>query len=168
VLSLYQASQRERAAAAAVQRLPATVVKAIKETSRDYAVDAMMRAARARAGSSSVRQRLAGSGRLSFYRGTPGVSFGGMRSVTSTGMSGRVAARPAEFGSPGTRFVNVSTRSPKGRTFVARRRTSRQWMPQTPAGKFVTPAAEAIADDVIARWVDDVESATIAALDEGA
>jgi hypothetical protein len=104
---------------------------------------------------------------VSFFRGTPGVSFGGTRPVTSSGVKGRTVARAAEFGSPGTRFVRVATTSPRGKAFVARKRTSRQWRPQTLGGKFVTPAAEAISDDVIRQWVEQVERATIDALDEG-
>lgn len=168
MLSLGDASNRERAAAAAVQHLPREVVRAIAKTSGETAVRLIEREVLRRAGSDVRRRRVAASGTVRFYRGTPGVAFGGSTKATTDGTKGRVLARALEFGSPGTRKVTLLWHSPKGTPFETTRHTTRGWRPEAAGGHFVTPAAEAIADQVIEEWVADVEQATIDALDKGA
>jgi hypothetical protein len=64
--------------------------------------------------------------------------------------------------------VRLIWHSRKGTAYDVVKRTTIGWKPEHAGGSFVTPAAEAIADDVLDRWVDDVETATIDALDQGA
>lgn len=168
MLSIKDASQRERAAAAAVGALPRTLLADLREQTRDYAVPAIRRAAAARA-DDPVSRTLAARGRLSMWRGIPGVAFGGTAPVTSTGVAGRTIVRGLELGSYGERWFTFRRRTPSGGTTDVTRRNTRQFMPDASAsGRFITPAAESIADDVLSRWVELVESAAVAALNEGA
>jgi hypothetical protein len=158
MLSILQASQRERAAVAAFGSLPKNLQARIRKDTAAQVVP-WMRAGAARAASSPLEQRLAATARYTAYRGIPGVSFGGPRAVTSTGVPGRVLARPVEFGSSGTRRATYQAR---GATVT--RRVTRQFMPDTAfQGRFVQPAAEAVSDDVTDLWVGLVEDAMVAA-----
>lgn len=168
MLSIDDAGKRERAAAAAVGSLPKTLAKHVRDETRDYAVPLMRDAAAARA-RDSVSRQIAARGRVSFWRGIPGVAFGGTAGVTSSGVSGRTIVRGLELGSSGDRWFTFPRRNPDGSTTPVTRRNTRQFMPNVSAsGRFITPAAEAIADDVLAFWLDLVETAMVDAMNEGA
>lgn len=152
-----QASQRERAAVAAFGRLPKDLTKRVRADTA-AAVVPLMRDAAMRSASTPLERRLAATARYSPYRGVPGVAFGGLRAVTSTGVPGRVLARPVEFGSDGTRRATYPNAAGTSTT----RRVTRQFMPDTLyAGRFVQPAAEQVADDVLGAWLDVVEDAAV-------
>lgn len=159
MLSILQATQRERAAVAAFGSLPKNLQAAIRKDTA-AAVLPWMRDAAGRAASTTLEHRLAATARYSAFRGVPGVAFGGARAVTSTGVPGRVLARPVEFGSDGTRTSTY----PNAAGTPTTRRVTRQFMPDTAyTGRFVQPAAEAVADDVTDLWVGLVEAAVVAA-----
>lgn len=164
-LSLYEASQRERAAVAYLSRLPRDLSAQIRDASRAQVVPMAVRAATARA-RTGVERTIAAGGRYSDYKGTPGVAFGGARKVTSTGVPGRTLVRPLEYGSDGRRWRDYLERR-KGGTVSVLRRTTRQFTPATPDGSFIAPAMESIAEDVLALWVGIVEDAAVRALDGG-
>jgi hypothetical protein len=164
MLSLYEAGERERAAARAVQLLP---VKVARELARQVAADAipaLVAAATARA-PDAVARRVAATARSSPYKGTPGVKWGGNAVISSGGGTARELARAAEFGSPGNKWTWFTGHSPRGTGFAVHRRTTRQFMPSHAAGAFITPAALAVAPGVIDAWETLVEAATAAALD---
>lgn len=167
MLSIADAGNRERAAAAAVGSLPKHLRKQITDDTRTYAVPLMRREAASRA-PDAVSRRIAAAGRLSMYKGIPGVAFGGRAAVTTSGVPGREIVRGLELGSYGERWFTFTRSTPDGGTTSVTRRNTRQFMPDVSAsGRFITPAATAIADDVLVRWTDLVESAVIAAMDEG-
>lgn len=168
MLSIRDASNRERAAAAAVGRLPRTLLADVREETRDYVVPLMRREAAARA-DDPVSREIAARGRLSLWRGIPGVAFGGKQAATSSGVPAREIVRGLELGSYGERWFTFRRRTPSGGTTEVTRRNTRQFMPDASAsGRFITPAAESIADDVVERWLDVVERKVIESLDEGA
>jgi hypothetical protein len=163
VLSIDDASQRERAAAAAFGRLSRDLKRTITDRTRREVVP-MAVAAATRHADTPVMRTIAASGRLSMWRGIPGVAFGGTRSVTSTGVPGRVLVRGLEYGAAGQWERLYDRRTPSGRTIRTARRTTRQFMPDRSANpSTVTPAMLDIADDVIAVWVEHVEDAVVAA-----
>jgi hypothetical protein len=102
------------------------------------------------------------------YKGTPGVAFGGPRAVTSSGVPGKVLARALEYGSDGRRWRDyVETRN--GRAVPVLRRTTRQFVPDASGlgGRWITPAAESVGPDVLAEWIETVESLSVSALNGG-
>lgn len=152
VVSIYQAAQRERAAAAALSRAGKDLVKAVTTETKTHVVgwarDEAMRYA-----STPVERKLAASAAWSPYKGTPGVRFGGMRAVTSTGTPGRLLVRALEYGSDGRRWRDY-LENRDGRQVSVLRRTTRQFMPDTGyAGRVFTPAMDSITDDVLHLWV---------------
>lgn len=164
MLSTANATQRERAAIGAFQRLPKTLTEGIKQRTKDAAVPLLIREA-ARLSRNRVLTRIIAGGRYSPYRGVPGVKFGYMKRVTSTGTPGRVLVRPLEFGSDGRRYRDY-LQNRDGTQVSVLRRTSRQFMPDTNyRGNAINRAAEAINDEVVQLWVDQVEEAAVAALD---
>jgi hypothetical protein len=166
VLSVWQGSlAREKAAIAALQRVPKELRTGLKEEGREY-VPMLQDAARRRT-SDKLLQRVIGTGRYSEYRGTPGVRFGGARRITSTGVQARVLARALEFGSDGRRYAQYPQQRGSREVWVLRR-TSRQFMPDTDyVGRAIQPAAEAIGPEVVDRWVGVVEGVVIDALSAG-
>jgi hypothetical protein len=167
MLSIRDAGNRERAAAAAVGGLSKSLRKRVTDDTRTYAVPLIRREAAARA-DDPVSARIAATGRLSVWKGVPGVAFGGKASVTSSGVSGRELVRGLELGSYGDRWFTFARSTPTGGTTQVTRRNTRQFMPDVSAsGRFITPAAEAIADDVLDRWTGLVEDAVIESMDEG-
>lgn len=167
MLSIADASQRERAAAAAVGSLPKHLAKDVREQTRADVVP-MARREAARRAPDDVSRRIAGRGRLSVWRGIPGIAFGGTAAATSTGTPGREIVRGLELGSTGDRWWTFTRRGRTGGTERVTRRNTRQFMPDASGGRFITPAAEAIADDVLEAWTALVEDAAVAALDTGA
>jgi hypothetical protein len=168
MLLLSHASQRERAAVAAFQQLPATVQRDVNKATRDVVVPMAVQAAQREADTATMRT-ITSRARYTTLRGVPGVAFGGPQPVTSTGVPGRLLVRGLEFGSPGNRVRTIRTHSPKGTPYVVRRRVSRQFMPDhTEHPTAIYPAMESIADDVVDVWVGVLESAVVAAFDAGA
>jgi hypothetical protein len=167
VLSLdYEASARLKSAYLAVGVLDKPLRKRLKEYGRDEVVPMLMREARTRASGRPVLGRVVGSGRYSEYKGIPGVTFGGKRAVTSTGVPGRILARGAEFGSQGTRTARYRWHSPDGTPYELTRRTSVQFRPDTGyQGHAISPAAEAISDRVLTGWLELVEQLLVEAFD---
>lgn len=168
MLSINDAGRRERAAAAAVGALPKHLRDDVTKRTREYAVP-LLRAEAARRAPAGTASRIASTGRLSMWRGIPGVAFGGRAAVTSDGTAGRSLVRGLELGSQGDRWFTFTRRNPGGGgTHAVTRRNTRQFMPDTSAaGRFITPAAEAIADDVLDEWTALVEGALIDAMNEG-
>jgi hypothetical protein len=159
---MHEASDRERAAVGVFRRLPDELRKSITAIGKDTIPYLLVGEAGHRA--TGVMARIVARGRYSQYRGTPGVTFGGQRAVTSKGTWAKWLARPLEFGSDGRRYVNYPTHSRKGTEYWVLRRTSRQFMPDSNyQGKVITPAAEAIAEQVVALWVTAVEDAALTA-----
>lgn len=164
MLSIDDASQRERAAAAAFGQLSRDLRRSITDLTRKQVVPLAIAAA-TRHADTPVMRTIAASGRLSMWRGIPGVAFGGTRSVTSSGVPGRVLVRGLEYGARGQWERLYDRRTPSGRTIRAIRRTTRQFMPDRSASpSTVTPAMLDIADDVLEIWVEHVEDAVVAAM----
>lgn len=167
MLSINDASQRERAAAAAVGTLPRTLKREVSRVARDIAAPLVRREASARADTSTMRT-IANSGRGTNSRGIPSVTFGGTAAVTSDGTSGRVLAWGLERGSQGLRKGTYQRRRTGGTLHTVTRRVTRQFYPAvSDPGAFVGPAVEAAGDDVITAWLDAVEVALVKALDSG-
>lgn len=156
VVSIYRAAQRERAAAAALSRAGKDLVKRVQDATKKHVV-AWAREEAMRHARTPLDRKLAATAAYSAYKGTPGVRFGGMKPVTSTGTPGRTLVRALEFGSDGRRWRDyLETRN--GRQVSVLRRTTRQFMPDTGhAGRVFTPAMDAITDDVLYLWVRTVE-----------
>lgn len=165
VLSLtLDASQRMRAAVAALQHLPADVRDAVQDTTRTKVVP-MVVASVERHADSAVTARIAHTGRYAPLRGVPGVAFGGVAPVTSNGTRGRLLVRGLEFGSPGVKQRTITTTSPKGKQYRVRKRTTRQFSPdRSEYPRFIYPGVDAVADDVVELWLDVLEAAVIDAL----
>lgn len=163
-VTIYRAAQRERAAAAYLSTVDKALRKAVTDASKEHILP-WARSEAQRWASTPVQSRIAASARWSPYKGTPGVAFGGARAVTSTGVPGRVLARPLEFGSDGRRWRDYIERRRGGQVSVLRR-TSRQFMPEAPeGGRFIGPAMEGITDDVLRLWVSVTEDTVLAAFD---
>lgn len=156
VVSIYQAAQRERAAAAALSLAGKELVKRVQDTTRQQVVG-WAREEALRYATTPVERKLAAGAAFSSYKGTPGVRFGGTKPVTSTGTPGRTLVRALEFGSDGRRWRDyLETRN--GKQVSVLRRTTRQFMPDTGfRGRVFQPAMEAIADEVLYLWVRTVE-----------
>lgn len=167
MLSIADGSTRLRAVVGAVGELPRELRAELRKQTRDRVLPMMEAAARRTAAGDPLAQRLAARPRASFWRDVPGVAFGGAGSITADGTPGRVLAHAVEYGSQGNRVQVVETRSPRGKRYTVRKRTTVQFRPERPAGRFVAPAADAIADDVQAVWVELVEQQLLAAFDEG-
>lgn len=163
-LSTYEASNRELAAVAASMRVLDTELrKVLKERTRDDVVPLLVDAARRQTGAGKLGQRLAATGRVAMYMGTPGVRFGGARRIAGTAR-GTDIARAVEFGSDGRRWTDYLERRGSRQVSVLRR-TTRQFMPDSNyAGKVVAPAAEQVTDQVVAMWVEWVEDLSVRAL----
>lgn len=166
MLSLYNAGAPERAAAAAVQLLPAKVARELARNVADDAIPALIASATGYA-RTPVARRIAAMAKSSPFKGTPGVKFGGMGTVTSNGATARSLVRGEEFGSPGNKWSWFTGHSPRGVGFAVHRRTTRQFMPDHSTGSFVYPAAMEIAPGVVDAWTNLVETATIDALNGG-
>lgn len=167
MLKVAEGPARLRAVTAAVGELPRELRAELRRQTRDVVLPMMEAAARREAAGDKLAQRLAARARVTFYRDTPGVAFGGAAAITRDGTPGRVLARRVEYGSQGDRVQTVETRSPLGKRFTVRKQTTVQFQPQRLGGRFVRPAAEGIADDVTAVWVDLVEQQLLAAFGEG-
>ena len=166
MLSLYQASQRERAAVAALQQLPKEMRRELRDVGRDAITPLLVREA-SRLAHGTLLKRLVGTGRYRAYRDTPGVKFGGSRPITASGVPARVLARAVEFGSAGRRTATYQQKR-GGRQVPVTRRTTRQFMPDTGArGRAISPAAEAINDEGVQLWLDKVEELLLRAFDGG-
>lgn len=167
MLSITEGPTRLRAVVAAVGELPREVRAELRKQTREQVLPLMEAAARRHAGGDQLAQRLAARPRASFWRDVPGVAFGGAGSITRDGTPGRVLAHAVELGSQGSRVQTVETRSPRGKRYTVRKRTTVQFRPERPAGRFVTPAAESIADDVTQLWADLVDQQVLDAFGEG-
>lgn len=166
VLTLERASQRERAAVAALQSVPRAMRSGLKELGRDELTPMLTREASSR--SSGLLARIAASGRPAELKGTPAVRFGGAKAVTSSGVSARVVVRGLEHGSTGRKWSTFQTHSPRGTAYSVTRRSTRQFMPDVgAAGRAIGPAADAVTEPVIAKWLDLVESIVVDAFDAG-
>lgn len=163
MLSIDRASQRERAAAAALRLLPKTLTKEITEATKAKVVPLAVAAAMRNA-DTPVMRAIAASGKYSVWRGIPGVAFGGTKAVTSSGVAGRVIVRGLEYGAKGRRETIFRRATPSGGSVLTARRTTRQFMPDRSSNPTaIYPAMEAIADDVLAIWVEVVEDAMVRA-----
>ena len=167
MLSIEDGPTQLRAVVAAVGQLPRELRAELRKQTRDVVLPMMETAARRHAAGDVLAQRLAARARASFWRDVPGVAFGGAGSITADGTPGRVLAHAIEYGSHGDRVQAVATTSPRGKRYTVRKRTTVQFRPERPAGRFVTPAAESIADDVQQVWVELVEQQVLTAFDEG-
>lgn len=167
MLSIDTASQRERAAVAAFGLLSRDLQRQVRDETRAKVVPMAVRAATQAADTPTMR-RITATGRLSVYRGVPGVAFGGTRPATSSGVPGRVLVRGLEYGGKGRYEKTYTSSSRRGRTYVLRRRTTRQFLPDR-SGRptAIYPAMESITDDVLELWVQLVEVATIKAFNGG-
>jgi hypothetical protein len=164
VLSIFDAGTRERAAAASLRRLDKPTRAEIRRRVGALIVEPMRREAGRRARNARARA-VAATARASWYKDVPGVAFGGARAVLSDGTTGRAIARGTEYGSRGDRYQRVTTHTPAGRAYVARRRQTAGFRPRTDSGAWATPAALAVAPDVVDAWAAIVVEATIDALD---
>lgn len=166
MLSIDQASQRERAAAGAIRLLSKTLLKDLNAAAREQIVPLAVRAAQAHASDSTMRG-IVSRGRYSVWRGIPGVAFGGTQAATTTGVPGRVLVRGLEYGAAGRSESIFRRRTPSGSTTLVARRTTRQFMPdRSNSPTTVTPAMESIADEALGIWVQLVEDAVIKAFGE--
>lgn len=167
MLSIDQASNRERAAAGAIRLLSKTLLKDLNQAAKDRIVPLAIDAATARA-SNPVMRGIVAKGRYSVWRGIPGVAFGGNTSATRTGVPGKVLVRGLEYGAQGRTEAIFQRKTPTGKTITTARHTTRQFMPdRTSNPTTVTPAMEAIADEALTIWVELVEAAVIQAFGEG-
>jgi hypothetical protein len=167
VLSIADASQRERAAAAALQSLSRSLIRDINKATATVAIPLVRAEVSARAPSSTARQ-IAASARTSNFKGVPGVAFGGSSAVTSSGATGRQLVRGLEHGSRALRSTTYLRRGRSGSTHKVTRNALAQFRPQQPdQGAFIGAGALAASEDVLAAWLDVVETAVVAALNGG-
>jgi hypothetical protein len=163
------ASQRMRAAVAALQQLPKQVKDDVATATRERVVPMAVSAAE-RTADSPVTARIAHTGRYAPLRGVPGVAFGGAAPVTSgrggqKPAKGRELVRGLEFGARGVKQRTITTTSSKGKQYRVRKRTTRQFGPdRSEHPRFIYPAMDSIADDVVELWLDVLEAAVIDAL----
>lgn len=168
MLKVTEGPTRLQAVVAAVGTLPKELRAELRRETRVRVLPLLEQAARRAAATQGVlAQRIAARPRVTFWRDVPGVAFGGAGSVTRDGTPGRVLARRLEYGSRGDRVTTVETRSPLGKRYTVRKHTTVPFRPERPGGKFVGPAAEQVADDVVGIWSELVEQQLLEALDEG-
>lgn len=158
MLKLADAGAAEQAAAAGCRALDRKLLAALNKETGKVVVPMMLAAVSARA-NTPLRRAVAQGGRYTAAKGIPGVRYGGVF---------RPVVRGAEFGAKGVAFRTYSMHSPRGRTYFAERRTTRQFgTPNVTEGHFITPAAEAIAPAVIDVWETLVWDALAAAVGGG-
>ena len=164
MLSLYDASQRERAAVAAFAHLERDLQNTLRKAARAKVLPGARDAVVQHATNPTLR-KIAARATLSVSRGVPSLTFGGRAAATSKGTPGRFLVQGLEFGSYGRRYQTYDQKRPTG-TVRVKRRTTRQFMPARTEGAAILPAIEDVADDVIAWWTDAVEEAVVSVLDE--
>ena len=163
MLSIDDAAVSTRAAAGSARSLEPAIRKEIRKSVGAVIVDAGRREAAGRA-TTQLQRRVAQTGRASWWKDIPGIAFGGPRTVARSGVSGRVVAHGAEYGSDGHRVATFRTHSPRGKSYSVTRETSRQFRPRHEGGSFASGAAEAIAPDVVDEWTALVVAAYVEAV----
>lgn len=164
MLSVDDSGVPTRAAVASLRLLDKATRAEIRKRVKPLIVDPARREATRRA-RTTLADRVAVTARASWYRDVPGVAWGGSRPVTHDATRARDVAHGTEYGSRGDRFQRVPMTSPRGTPYVAVRRQTAAFRPRDEDGAYLSPAALAIAPDVIEAWSGIVVAATVDALD---